>query len=576
MKNFLCAVVFLLVVLAAVDSLSAEEVVLVYTGDTHSMLYPCHCPLESDGGIARRASLLKDLRKKHSNLILLDSGSFFSAGLLDQNTQNTQLDMQRCLVNLRAMEMMKYDVLNLSDDEFNFGEEFLSENAAKFKLRLISSNVKSGKIAPYHIVNISGINFAVIGLANSKTRAKLKDFSFVDPKDALAGVIPTVKEKGADIIILLSSLSEADNLKLVNEVSGIDIVIGRYEKANANNSQGKQKAIMLKPSWQGRRLGKTILSIENKKILNYKTEEVRVSDKLADDPAVKAILPRCFSDADCEKSGLVGSCQDAGSLNSSCLFSEPSKARVTIITHKDCVTCNPNQVIEQLKGQFPQIETNTIYYPQKKALTLVKELGITGLPVYLFDKDVEREKVFSKIKGDFLEKGNFYMLKPEVSGVTYMLDRKKEAGRLDIFLSLFDDHAASTLDVIREFNFIIHFLAVLQEDKIDAPKGAVEVEEDLRALCVKKYYPQMFMDYISCRAKNIQSSWWEDCLLDKDSQAIKKCARSEEGKSLLKENIELNRELRIMFGPTYLLENQEIFSSRGSPSKEDLKKIIKR
>jgi hypothetical protein len=91
---------------------------------------------------------------------------------------------------------------------------------------------------------------------------------------------------------------------------------------------------------------------------------------------------------------------------------------------------------------------------------------------------------------------------------------------------------------------------------------------------VQKYYPKHFFDYISCRAKNIDSSWWEDCLGNLDTSKIKTCSRSQEGLSLLRENIRLNKELEIMSGPTYLVDNQEIFSTGGNPTRDELKKII--
>ena len=122
----------------------------------------------------------------------------------------------------------------------------------------------------------------------------------------------------------------------------------------------------------------------------------------------------------------------------------------------------------------------------------------------------------------------------------------------------------------------MHFLAVQAQGKFDAPNGNLEVEEDLRAVCVQEYYPKSFWDYISCRSKNINSSWWEDCLGNFDAGKIKPCARSQEGAGLLNKNTGLNKELRIMSGSTYLLDNQEVFSSKGAPAKEELKKIIKR
>jgi hypothetical protein len=60
------------------------------------------------------------------------------------------------------------------------------------------------------------------------------------------------------------------------------------------------------------------------------------------------------------------------------------------------------------------------------------------------------------------------------------------------------------------------------------------------------------------------------------ADTIRTCARSEEGAGLLRENTALNKELKIMFGPTYLIDNQEIFSTQGIPSKEELRKILGR
>ena len=59
----------------------AKEITIIYTGETHAMLYPCNCPKEPDGGVARRATLIKQLRKNYPDALLLDSGGFF-AGVL--------------------------------------------------------------------------------------------------------------------------------------------------------------------------------------------------------------------------------------------------------------------------------------------------------------------------------------------------------------------------------------------------------------------------------------------------------------------------------------------------------------
>lgn len=555
----------------------AEEVTLVYTGSTHAMLYPCNCPTEPDGGVARRATLVKELRSGNPNLLLLDSGNFFSSGLRDENTQNTQLDMQRTIVNLRAMELMKYDAVNLGEDEFNFGENFFLENADKFKLKFVSANLKSEKLLPYILKELSGVKFGIIGLVNNKAKNKIKDIKIIEPKIALKDSIAQLKAKGVDIVILLSNLGEEENVKLINEISGINIIIdGERGHSQKEIASKLGDTIVLRPAWQGRRLGKTVLNIQDKKIIDYKAEEVRLSDKISDAPEVLAILPRCFSDNECKKAGSIGSCQDAGNSNARCLFREAQKVQLTVLLPKDCPVCDTESMVSLLKKQFTGLKISYLYYPNKNALNLIKKLDISGLPVYILSKEVEKAEGFNNLKANLEAKENFYIIKPEFGGVAYFFKRKEIKGKLDIFISLYNKSTFELLKVIKEFNPIIHFLVVKQGDKFSALNGTPEIEENLRAVCVQKYYPDIFLRYLSCRSKDISSSWWDDCLEGSDIDKIKVCARGDEGSFLLGENSRLNSEIKVVFGPTYLLDNKVIFSSEGVPAKDDLKKIIRK
>jgi hypothetical protein len=147
---------------------------------------------------------------------------------------------------------------------------------------------------------------------------------------------------------------------------------------------------------------------------------------------------------------------------------------------------------------------------------------------------------------------------------------------VDLFLSLYDPHTSELIESVREFNPTIHFLVHESGGVFEAKNGNPEVEECLRSICVQKYYPDLFFDYMACRSKNINSSWWENCLGSAASAPVKTCAQGEEGKKLLSEDVALNKELGIAYGPTYLVDNQEIFGTEGKPSKESIKKILKR
>ncbi|MDD4980308.1 MAG: hypothetical protein PHC54_03405 [Candidatus Omnitrophica bacterium] len=561
----------------------AKEITLLYTGETHSMLYPCNCPKEPDGGIARRAALIKKLRKDNPNTLLLDSGGFIAGGLMDEYTQNVPLDMQRALVNLKSMEMMKYDALAVGDDEFNFGREFLEESAGRDKLPLVSCNISTSTTSgaketlfrPYLIKEFAGVKVGIIGVTGLTARQKAGGLDFTEPKAAVKEAVADLQKNNADIIILLSHQGEAEDLNLLKDTIGIDILIVGHNRAKEEPSTKIGRTLLLRPSWQGRRLGKLTLTLKENKITGHKVEELRLSDKISDDPQILSILPHCFSDNNCRQASRIGICQAAGTLKSYCQFSEVSKIPLSVIIPKQCRVCDTEGVIKNLKALFPGLSVSYLYYPGAKAAKLIKDFGINSLPVYLLGKEVRQEKGFDNLRENLEMKSDFYLLKPHFGGVSYFLKREKLKGKLDFFLSLYDKDAPQLLAVVKDFSPAIHFLVVEQKDNFDASKGAPEVEEALRSVCVQKYYPQGFWDYISCRSKNPSSSWWQDCLENSaDTQKIKSCAQGPEGKTLLKENIRLNQELGIMFGPTYLLDNQEVFGSKTVPKKEDFQKLI--
>ena len=566
-----CALVLLPIVARA------EELTILYTGETHAMLYPCSCPIQPDGGIARRATLVKELRKSDPNLLLLDSGAVFAGGLLDEYTQNTELDKQRTSVALKAIDMMRYDAVTVGDEEFDFGKEFFDQYASKAKFKFISANITSPNIYPYIIKEVKGVKVGVIGVSPMGAAVKAGGIQFDDPVASVKKAVDKLKADGVNVIVLLSHQGEKDDIKLLTEVKGIDVlIVGNSRSDNKGPSEKFGPTIILRPSWQGRRMGKLVITLKDKKVVNYKAEELRLSSALKDDPDILKILPKCFSDINCKKEGFNGSCQNPGNMKSACIFNAANKVNLTVIKPKDCAVCNTDNGVQFLKRIFPGLNVTYLDYPQSKASKLVKDLGITGLPAYLLGKEVNKEKMFDNLKLSMQEKGGYYVLKPEFAGVAYFTNRKYIKNKLDLFISLFDKNAFATLNAVRDFKPDVHFLVAERNGGLSASRGIGEVEEDLRALCVQKLYPDMFWGYITCRAKNIESSWWEDCLGDYDAGKVKACARSNESYKLLKDNIAINKEIQAMVGPAYLMNNQEIFATQGVPSKEELAKTIKK
>ncbi|MCU0650629.1 MAG: hypothetical protein MUC52_00140 [Candidatus Omnitrophica bacterium] len=553
----------------------AADITLLYTGETHAMLYPCNCPIETDGGIARRATLVKNLRKSNPNVLLLDSGAFFAGGLMDEYTQSVELDMARTGIAFKAMAMMKYDAAALGDEEFNFGTKFLEDALRSSSVPVLSANADSKNVKPFIIKEIAGVRVGIIGLTPPSAGVKSGGLTISDPKPALARAISDVKARGSDIIVLLSHLGEAADLELIKDIEGVDVLIIGNGRSRQEPYSIAGKTLILRPSWQGRRIGKAVLNIKDRRVADYTVEEIRLSDSIADDKEILSQEPQCFMDSNCKKGPRKGICLNPGQKNASCKFAEDVYVPLTVIEPKSCPTCQVDGLLDSYKSSFPGLVVTRMSYPDKKSDAFIKESGLSTLPAYLFGSEIEKDPNFAEIKDRFEQKGGFFILKPQFSGVAYFIGRKQVSNRVDVFLSLFDPNITMLLDTLEEFSPQLHFLAARQEDgQLAAFKGRAELEEMKRCVCVKKYHPAYFWNYLNCRVRNMDSSWWQDCLGDFDPAPIQACAKGKEGEGLLTENIALNEELHIASSPTYVVNNQYIFSSKQPPTKQEFRKIF--
>jgi len=556
------------------NTLFAAEAVILYTGQTHAMLYQCSCPIQKDGGVARRGTLIKELRKNFPELLLLDSGSFTAGGLLDEYTQSAELDRQRSQDNFRAMQLMQYDAVGIGPDEFNFGKDFFLKNARKSKPAFLSANLDADQVLPYMIKKINGVKIGVIGLTNFTIKEKAEGIKINLP-DSVEKLVNALRNKGVEVVAVLSTLGEKEDLKLVAKVKGIDIIFVGWSPANDEPFTKIESTFFVRPTWQGRKLGKLTLQVTNGKLVSCKVEQISLSDKFLDDPAVSAIIPRCYADVNCKQAGLIGNCKNPGELKSECLFTRPKRINLTVVGTKDCLHCSSAPVTDLLKRQFPGVVIEYLYLPDPAAEKLIRDLSIQILPAYLLGTEIESEKNFDGLKNGLEFKGNYYLLKSQPMGRLYLLGREFKKGNFDMFFSIFDNNAAVALALSKEFAPQLHFLAVEKGNGFNAKNGNFEIEEYLRGVCTQKHYPDKFWDYLSCRLKNIGSYYWEDCLSTACALKVKACARGAEGAALLKENIVLGNQLQITSGLVYLFNNNQIFYSQGVPDKEELKKMVK-
>ncbi|HOW34916.1 MAG TPA: hypothetical protein PL155_00670 [Candidatus Omnitrophota bacterium] len=568
MKKWFFSITLLLAITFFSQCAYAENITVIYTAGSRAALYPANEGAGPLGGVSRRAGKIKQLRKDFPDLLLIEGGSSFAGAQQDINRVEQNLDASRTLVYLKSLEMMDYDALVIGQDEYNFGDKFLEEVISKMDLTFLSCNTKIKGARPYLKKKAGNLTVGVIGVTQPG-----QDPFTADPFEGIKNAVNELKDKKADLIIVLSSFGRQKDKIIAGQIPGINVMIDLTAEQEGKESEKTGETLIVTLPSGAKELAKLNLSLENGTIVHSSIEEIALDNRVEDDAEINNLLPRCYSDKDCARPGVRSACQNPGEKIASCVFQEAVNVKMTMIVPKKCRTCKTDYVVAGLKSIFPGLEVQSLTADDPEAKKMIDEFKVEMLPAYVLSRQVEKDPNFSRFSqiADLI--GDRYYLKPSFSGVSYFINRAPQPGQLDLFIVLSHPDTPAVLKVAREImdqkkdktKFTLRLVGAKnpETDEIVSPGGIRETIEDKIYACVDASYPEKSRDYLTCRTDNIDSLWWEDCLESNgmDVKKIKDCARGEEGTKLLAERIKFSEEMNISYGPLFLIDNVEIFGA---------------
>lgn len=567
-----------------VSSAGAEEVVLAFSGQANAAIYPCHCTKDPDGGVARRSAAIKRLREAHANLIVVEAGSSFGSGPTDSYAQNLPLDMRRTEVYLAAQSVMRPDALLISGQEFIFGADFLK----RFKdLPFVTSNCE-GVGVPMILKKLGSVTVGILGMTDPMARTRGAS-AWRAPQQVLALSIKALKDKGADLIVLISALRPEEDKALIREVKGINVIVNGSIFYGSVVPEQEAGVVMVKTWWQAKKLGVLTLEVSGKTVQTKSLEAIDLGSDVMDDPDVVRVLPVCFQDSDCAKKlGMGPRCENAGQPSAQCLYTELAPVPVTVIAPRTCRTCRIDAVLSDLEKLLGRVKPTTFAEDAPEARALIRDLHLKMLPAFIFDASIEGIESYPYLSKIVDKIGRSYVIKPQVAGVSYFVDRKPASKQLDVFFDFTYPTLGALCDRLKEFQekhrdvaVRFHFLAAWDEKDgfmLRPGSGAEDVEEFRRAACVYASAPQKFLEYIGCRSVKKNLAPWNICAAQVgiDQGKIGSCFDSTDSEGLFKERIRLTKELEMATGPTFLIDNKEVFGVAAVPSVEEFEKIVLR
>jgi 5'-nucleotidase len=226
---------------------------VLHVNDLHSRIesinaFDSTCSAEDEGegkcfgGAARLYTAVHQLRDEleaaGEAVIVLDAGDSFQGSLFFTTYSG--------LAEAEMMNSIGFDAMVYGNHEFDLGTAPLAAfiEAAEFPVisgtvDISGDNVLAG-LSPDHVVlEVGGEKVAILGATTPDTveiSTPGPSVAFRDPVEYLTGKVAELEAEGIDKIIVASHLGVTDDIRVAEEVPGIDLIVGGHSHTLFSNS----------------------------------------------------------------------------------------------------------------------------------------------------------------------------------------------------------------------------------------------------------------------------------------------------------------------------------------------------
>ncbi len=215
----------------AAESLGSREgaqLTVLHLADVYEML-----PVSGGkfGGLARVAALERQLAAGKSHVLMTIGGDFLSPSVASSVFEGEQM--------VAALGAMGLDLATFGNHEFDFGPEILRQRMREAPWEWVVSNVLDaatgepfGGAAPYLVREYGDLKVGFLGLCligEEITAKNRQGVEFLDPFATAERYLPVLESAGAEVIIALTHLDFADDVRLARRFPRIDLILGGHE-----------------------------------------------------------------------------------------------------------------------------------------------------------------------------------------------------------------------------------------------------------------------------------------------------------------------------------------------------------
>jgi 5'-nucleotidase len=311
---FICALLFPFPVSAQ------TALTILHTSEHRGTLQPIdHGIFTGQGGVVRRASLIKQIRKEVEHLLVVDSGDLL-LGTAISSVYNGEAD-------IATMNVMGYDAVAVGNHDFDFGTRHLKglHKAAGFPF--LCSNVRPqepGTCTRYAIKTLGTLRIGLIALIGRKSyrdtfnHAVVHEVEFQDPIAAAKQAAEELRDR-VDLLVAITHQDTEEDLALAKEVPALDVIIGGHTEgfeglvppgatapAEGRVELAGAGPVFVKTHRQGRTLGRLDLVIHDKTIMVAEARNLPVASTVPSDQEIAKLVQEYAKRLDKKTNTVIG------------------------------------------------------------------------------------------------------------------------------------------------------------------------------------------------------------------------------------------------------------------------------
>ncbi|HJW08000.1 MAG TPA: metallophosphoesterase [Holophagaceae bacterium] len=220
---------------------ASSRVTVLHTNDTHSRIEPFPeggGAYGGLGGLARRATLVKRLRKELGGALLVDAGDAFQG--------TPWFNLYKGRVEFKLMDLVGYDAVTLGNHDFDGGVRGLVDAMGDASFPFVNCNFDCAgapelarRIRPFVVKELHGRRIGITGVGIGFKGLVPKDLhagvEWIHPYEALPPVVERLRtQERCDLVLLCSHLGldepdlDVDDRRLASKVPGIHAILSGH------------------------------------------------------------------------------------------------------------------------------------------------------------------------------------------------------------------------------------------------------------------------------------------------------------------------------------------------------------